>query len=104
VTRVRRWIAKKLCIWFGDLAIWLAPHAGMDLVIRVRSKARDHGPKARLVALPAVPPDIRVTCVHRGGEYVMGWLVRDAHTPEAAASVFCDRFIPEQHQQSRRAK
>jgi hypothetical protein len=33
-------IAKWICIKAGNLAVRLAPHAGIELVMRVRSKAR----------------------------------------------------------------
>ena len=44
---------------------------------------------------------IRVTAIQRGGQYTMGWKVR-SDDPGTAAALFVARFLPNDHQESRR--
>jgi hypothetical protein len=44
---------------------------------------------------------IRVTAIQRGGQYTMGWKVR-SDDPATAAALFVARFLPSDHQESRR--
>ena len=80
------------------LARWCLARAGYRLAWQV----------ARLDRTVELPPpvtgyaDIRVTPILRSGQYTFGWKVR-AESPEAAAALFCQRFLPSDHQQSRRA-
>jgi hypothetical protein len=45
---------------------------------------------------------IRVTAIQRGGQYTLGWKVR-SDDPGTAAAIFLARFLPSDHQSSRRA-
>jgi hypothetical protein len=103
---MRKALAKWVCIKAGNLAVRLAPHAGFDLVFRLRSHKRDQPPA------PVTPkPELfEATCQDCGCDS-FEFSGREGYNILEYHCVVCQgrrwRVAPvvePEHQQSRRAK
>jgi hypothetical protein len=108
---MRKRLAKWLTIRLGNLAVKLAPMAGLDLVFHIGGRRVPQRPAVSepKIAESAVWTDIRITPIqHRNPwngipENYMAWKIK-APTPAVAAELFCRRFLDEPHQGSRRMR
>jgi hypothetical protein len=81
-----RWVAKWLCVRLGNLAVRLAPHAGLDLVFRV-GRPKGVRPMAGGVIQRRIVPDVfDIVCQNcREVEWIHGHMGVDALTRTCGA-------------------